>query len=90
MTNGPVRSWILHRSFILSAEHEICSDLKFCEVEEIPLFSMKLPSVSILCGHEAGSSLGIYDLADHSSLVEGAERGDGALCTQRGQRHYTG
>ncbi|CDQ85377.1 unnamed protein product [Oncorhynchus mykiss] len=34
VTNGPVRSWILHRSFILSPEHEICSYLKFCEVKE--------------------------------------------------------
>jgi hypothetical protein len=49
ITNGPVRSWILHRSFIPSPEHKCCSELKFCEVEEIPLFSMKIHSLSILC-----------------------------------------
>ena len=49
------------------------------------MFSLKIHSVVILCGHEEILSSGIYDLSDHSSLcVGGRERGMGLAVPKEG------
>jgi hypothetical protein len=60
-------------------------DLKFCEVEEIPLFSMKIHSVSILCARGDPLLRNLRPLSDHSQLVEGGrERGMGLAVPKEG------
>uniref|UniRef100_A0A674EIK1 Diacylglycerol O-acyltransferase 1a n=1 Tax=Salmo trutta TaxID=8032 RepID=A0A674EIK1_SALTR len=54
--------------------------VQFCEVEEVPLCSMKTLSLSLLSGHVEESPPGIYDLLNSS--LGGREGGRG---TQRGQ-----
>jgi hypothetical protein len=77
---------------MLSPEHEICSDLKFCEVEEFPLFSMKIHSLLYCVAMWQGLLLGnLLPFSDHRSLIEGGkgearggrERGIGLLCPKR-------
>jgi hypothetical protein len=50
--NGPGHSWLLHRPFTHSPKHGYCSFLKFCDVEEVPLFHCETLSLSIPPGQE--------------------------------------
>jgi hypothetical protein len=92
VTNGPVRSWILHRSLILSPEHEICSYLKFCEVEGFPLSPWKTYPISNTVWPWGRVFWGIYDLWPQQPSWRrkmGRQGAGDGVAILRGQRHDT-
>ena len=89
MANGHVNSWTLHRSFILLQEHEICSYLKFCEVEENSFVLKVYPLSNTVCGGEILRNLRHLSVITAWVVVERERQGegDGACCTQIDQHH---
>ena len=79
--NGPGRSCILHRPFTHSPKHGYCSVLKFCDVEEGPLFYCETLSLY--------TAWNLQPEITELGCRRERER-DATIYTQKGPRHDNG